>query len=237
MTFLVADASSQIRESLCYALLSFGIKGLPVSSKKAALNALKGDTRIEGAIVDLDSHEIEGKELVEELRGSESTHSIKVIAHTVQSSKESVVKMVELGVVGYLLKPYNEEEVYTKLKSILAKSESHNPQRKHIRVKPDPEELLRVSFRVSGHPQLFTGKVVDMSVGGMALELLNPPDEGILQSGTALSKMQFTLSSRQFTTAGKVILSKGSFLAMRFDSLNAGEKTSLARYVFKRIST
>lgn len=237
MIFLVVEASSSIRESLCYVLLSFGIKGLPVSNRQTALSALKANPDIDGAIIDIDSKEVEGTELIREIKSSEKTEGIKVIVHTIQSGKDLVVKMVELGVVGYLLKPYNEEDIYPKLKKIFKKTETHNKQRKHIRIKPDPEELLRLSFHLPNFPNLISGKIIDISVGGVAVELYNPPEEDIIKKGTRIPHIQFTLHSKEFSPAGKVILLKGKLLALRFDSLNAGEKTTLAKYIFKRIAT
>jgi two-component system OmpR family response regulator len=226
MQFLVLEASDKIRESLCYVLLSFGIKALPVTSRQAALKALKDNPALDGAIIDIDSQEAEGSELVNDLKGSPQTRSIKIIVHTIQSNKEFVVRLVELGVLGYLLKPYDETEIFPKLKKILAKLESHDSQRRHIRVQPDPEELLRVHFRLPGHKSLVSGKILDISVGGMALELINPPPPAQLRQGRRIDEIRFAL-----------ILRKATFLALRFEKLKDDEKAHLARYIFKRIST
>ncbi len=236
MIFLVVEASLKVRESLCYVLLSFGIKGISLSNRQAALDELKSNPEIEGAIVDIDSQDVDGIKLIEEIRASYS-HANKIIIHTIQSNKDFVVRMVEMGVVGYLLKPYDEEEIFSKLKAILAKIESHNKQRKHIRVKPDPEEMLRLHFRLPDYPHLIAGKILDISIGGVAIELLNPPEEDILKSVARIARIQFTLSGKQFSPAGQIILQKGNFLALRFITLNTSEKTRLARYIFKRIST
>jgi DNA-binding response OmpR family regulator len=166
MDYLVAEAAANIRESLCYVLLSFGVKGVPVADKQEALKTLQNSKEIGGAIIDLDSKEVDGVNLIAELRAQESTQHLTVIAHTIQSSKELVDKMMEYGVIGYLLKPYAEKEIYLKLKKVLARGESHNSQRKHIRVRPDPNELLRLHFKLSGQSSLISGKVVDISVGG-----------------------------------------------------------------------
>jgi two-component system OmpR family response regulator len=237
MQFLVLEASDKIRESLCYVLLSFGIKALPVTSRQAALKALKDNPALDGAIIDIDSQEAEGSELVNDLKGSPQTRSIKIIVHTIQSNKEFVVRLVELGVLGYLLKPYDETEIFPKLKKILAKLESHDSQRRHIRVQPDPEELLRVHFRLPGHKSLVSGKILDISVGGMALELINPPPPAQLRQGRRIDEIRFALSTREFAPAGTVILRKATFLALRFEKLKDDEKAHLARYIFKRIST
>ena len=237
MLFLVLDASEKIRESMCYVLLSFGIKALPVSSRQAALDSLKDNPGVDGAIIDVDSQEAQGRELVNDLKSSPQTQAIKIIVHTVQSHKEFVIRLVEQGVLGYLLKPYDEAEIFPKLKKILAKLESHDSQRRHIRVQPDPEELLRVHFHIPGHKGLVSGEILDISVGGMALELINPPPPDQQRQGSHIAKIRFTLSTRQFTPPGIVMLRKATFLALRFQELADKEKAHLARYIFKRIST
>jgi two-component system OmpR family response regulator len=236
MDYLVAEASPTVRDSLCYVLLSFGIKGIPVGSRPEAKAALQGGEEITGAIIDLDSREIEGEALVKELREAPATQNLKIVVHTVQSSKELVTRMMELGVLGYLLKPYNEKEIHAKLKKVLVRGETHNSQRKHIRVRPDPDELLRLHFKLPNHASLISGKVVDISVGGVAAELFNPPPPHVLKPGTQIPAVRFTLNRKAFSPPGKVILYKEQLLALRFDYLNAAETSALAKYVFKRLT-
>jgi DNA-binding response OmpR family regulator len=237
MTYLVVEGSATIRTSLCYVLLSFGIKGLPASSRREALDILGSQAGVEGAIVDIDTREVEGPELIRQMRESEALQKVKVIVHTVQSSKELVAQMVEAGVAGYLLKPYKENQIYAKLKKVLDRTLSHDSQRKHIRVKPDPDELLRLHFRLPGLSGMISGRVVDISVGGVAVELFNPPPQEALKPLTQIPSIQFTLLRKQFAPPGKVVLFRENLLALRFDFLTTAEKTALARYVFNRIAS
>jgi len=236
MDYLVAEATQSIRESLCYVLLSLGIKGIPVSNKQEALETLQSNEAVGGAIIDLDSREVDGVNLIAELRARESTQHLSIIAHSVQSSKELVNKMMESGVIGYLLKPYNGKDASQKLKKVLARGNNHHIQRKHIRVRPDPDELLRLHFKLPGNPSLISGKVVDISVGGVAVELFNPPSPGVLVPGTQIPNIQFTVNRKAFSPPGKVILFKEQLLALRFDYLNPGERSALSKYVFKRLT-
>jgi len=237
MDYLVAEAAANIRESLCYVLLSFGVKGVPVASKQEALQALQNEKEIGGAIIDLDSKEVDGINLIADLRAQESTQHLTVIVHTVQSSKELVDKMMEYGVIGYLLKPYVQKEIASKLKKVLDRGVDHNAQRKHIRVRPDPNELLRLHFKLPRQSSLISGRVVDISVGGVAVELFNPPAPGVLTPGTSIPNIQFTLNRKAFAPPGKVILFKEQLLALRFDYLSATEKSTLSKYVFKRLTS
>lgn len=234
--FLVVESSQTVREALCYALLSFGIKGIPAASRSAALEVLSGGDRIDGAIVDIDNRDVEGIQLINDIKGNERLQGVSVIVHTVQSRKEFVQKMVEIGVAGYLLKPFSPETAKQKLEAILAKLSTHNSQRRHIRVVPDPDELTRVSFRLHTSPQLLSGRIVDISLGGIAIELFNPPAEGPAP-GVPLPRLDFALAGKSLSPSGTIVLYKSRVLAVRFESMGASDRQALERYIFKRISS
>ena len=236
MVCLVVEGTPSVRESLCYVLLSLGTQGLPAANRQEALDTLKSHPDINVAIVDLDSKEVQGEALLRDLHESGKLSGLKVIAQSVQSSRELVVKMMEYGVAGYLLKPYQDKEIYDKLRRVLERCQVSNDRRRHIRVKPDPDELLRLHFKLPGNPSLISGKVIDISVGGVAIELLNPPEPGVLRPGLQIPEIQFILNRKQFAPPGKVVLFREKLLALHFDYLTVAEKTALARYVFKRIA-
>ncbi len=237
MVFLVVESSPSTRESLCYVLLSFGIKGLPAASRAAAWEALGASPAIEGAIVDVDNRDVEGTKLISELREDARTRALPIIVHTVQAGKDYVMRMIDSGVAGYLLKPYNPDTARDKLAVMLGKLAGYNGQRKHIRVRPDPDDLARAHFRLDSHPSLLSGKIVDVSLGGIAIELLTPPPEGLLQQGSRIGKLQFTLGGREIAPSGVVVLMKSRLLALKFDGIGPADKKSLERYIFKKISS
>jgi two-component system, chemotaxis family, chemotaxis protein CheY len=235
--FLVIESALPVRESLCYVLLSFGIKGIPVENRAAAMALLSKGEPVEGAIVDIDNKDVDGVAFVTEVKTAERTRGMTVIVHTVQTSKETVMRMVELGVAGYLLKPFNPESSHAKLAAIFSKLASHNSQRKHIRVKPDADELARVSFRAGSGSPLYSGRIVDISLGGLAMELFNPPTGEAFQAGSQLTRMEVVIGSRELTPSASVVMYKSKVLAVRFEILGPADKAALERYIFKSISS
>ena len=236
MVCLVVEGTPAVRESLCYVLLSLGIKGVPAANRQEALDTLKSQPDINVAIVDLDSKEVQGEALLGDLREACQPGCLQVIVQSVLSNRELVVRVMEYGVAGYLVKPYQDKELYEKLKKVLERCQVPNERRRHIRVRPDPDELLRLHFKLPSKPGMISGKIIDISVGGVAIELLNPPEPGLLKPGVQVPALQFTLDRRQFAPPGKIVLSREKLLALHFDYLTIAEKTSLARYVFKRIA-
>jgi len=237
VVFLVVESSQSVRESLCYVLLAFGVRGIPVANRKSAVEALGKNATVDGAIVDIDNKDVDGTQLISELKGSESTRGISIIVHTVQTSKDIVMRMVDLGVAGYLLKPFDADTAKTKLAAIFSKLATHNSQRRHIRVRPSSDELARVSFRIGRAKQITSGRIVDISLGGMAAELLNPPEGDAIAPGTPISRMEIALAGKTLSPSASVVMYKLKVLAVRFDILNPSDKKALERYIFKSISS
>jgi two-component system chemotaxis response regulator CheY len=237
VVFLVVESSPQVRESLCHVLLSFGIRGVPVADRASALEVLKKSDQVEGAIVDIDNRDVEGIPLITGLKDDERTRGIPLIVHTIQAHKDTVMRMMDIGVAGYLLKPYSPETAKAKLAAVFSKLATHNSQRRHIRVKPDPDELARVSFRVAPPSQLVSGRIVDISLGGMAVELFNPPPAELLVPGAPLPRVTFSLPGRELAPSASVVLLKARILALKFDTMSATDKSALERYVFRSISS
>ena len=237
MSILVVESSPTTRESLCYTLLSFGVKGIPVATRAAAWEAVGAAPDLEAAIIDIDNRDVDGAALVTELRGDPRTRGLAVIVHTVQSGKEFVMEMIESGVAGYLLKPYDPSRARDKLSAILSKLATHNSQRKHFRVRPDPDDLARAHFRLSAGAPLFSGRILDVSLGGMAMELLTLPADGLLQPGTRIPRIEFALGGRELAPSASVVLLKARVLALRFESMAPADTKSLERYIFKKISS
>jgi two-component system chemotaxis response regulator CheY len=237
VVFLVVESSPTVRESLCYVLLAFGVRGIPLPNRKAAMEALGTSGAADGAIVDIDNKDVDGIQLVTDLKESESTRRISVIVHTLQTGKDIVMRMVDLGVAGYLLKPFDPDTAKTKLAAIFSKLATHNSQRRHIRIRPSPDELARVSFRIGRSKQITSGRIVDISLGGMAAELLNPPEGDSIAPGTPVSRMEIALAGKVLGPSASVVMYKMKVLAVRFDILNPSDKKALERYIFKSISS
>jgi CheY-like chemotaxis protein len=235
MVSIVVDNSPEIRNSLCYILLSFGIKGIPCADREEALTIIrKTPEEISCAVVDIDQKGTGGLELIEELKREVKTKKINIIVHTIQSDREAVVKMLELGVIGYLLKPYKESETPVKLHKILQRVEGQE-KRQHIRITPDPQDLLRAHFHIPGYPHLVSGLIVNLSMGGLALELYSPVPESVLAENTHIASLRFILSGKELAPSGIIVVRNNKYLAVNFSAINQEDSLVLARYIFKRI--
>ena len=78
--------------------------------------------------------------------------------------------------------------------------------------------------------------MLDISLGGMAIELLNPPSGGPPAPGVKIPQLLIALTGHELSPSGAVVTAQGRTVAVRFDSLESADRTALERYLFKRIS-
>jgi CheY-like chemotaxis protein len=238
MTFLVAVDSAETRQLLCYILLSLGIKGLPALTAAQARQELADHPDTEGAIIDIDNQSIAGLDLITELKSHPVTQGLIVVAHTLQTGQSTVAALAQAGVAGCLLKSADKTETFEKLKHILEHAAGHKGnQRRHLRIVPPPEDLLRLHFRVSGHPGLLTGKIINLSMGGMGIETMTPAAGVALKPGTFIERLQFSLQGRELSPTGVIAVVQGKIVGIRFTALGADDSVSLARYIFDKVSS
>ena len=235
MNMLIVEHSKKEIEKLHYLLLSLGVHSFSAQNMKDALSILSKKD-ISAIIIDVDNNDVEGLQLIKDIQQDEKLKKIPFIVHSVRSNKEFVMEMIDLGCIGYLLKSLPDETALEKLKQILTKLDNHDTQRKHIRIQPDPEELLRLNFRIPGYSRLISGKILDLSMGGVATELFNPPPYNVLKKGVKIPLIQFNLLAVQIEAEGIVVARKEKIIAIKFTSMSVDNKSNLARYIYKKIS-
>ncbi len=234
LQFLVAEASEVVRQQLCLALVAVGVRCLPAANVEEARSVL-AEQHVDAALLDMDNAEVGGEQLVDELQQRTANERVPTIAHVVRATRDSMARLMDKGLVGVLLKPFDPAQGQAKLEAIVKRLGGDSERRRHIRVRPDPGEVLRLHFRIGSHKGLISGRIVDISMGGVACELHNAPNEDLLRAGMRISSLNFVLASREYQPAARVAVRRASIAAFTFLSLTPEERAHLTRYVFGHI--
>lgn len=234
MSCLVLEPAPPARAALVGQLKSLGIKALPAANADEAEKVLLANPDVGAAVVDADTPGVGGMELVTRLRRDPKTQHIRVVVHSQQSGREFILQLAELGAAGYLPRGSTPQVALVRLKQALSRTEEHESERKHLRVRPDPNDLLRIHFRLSWHKGIVSGRIVDISMGGMGVDLFNPPPAIRMQPGRVIPTLEFTLGSRNVSTPGVLVTLRGKFCAIRFDNMSSSVKDIVARYIYKQ---
>ncbi|MBF0291579.1 MAG: response regulator [Nitrospinae bacterium] len=118
-TILIVDDSIIIRRHLSAILKKTGMRNIHFAEDGAvALREIK--TRVYDLIMlDWNMPHVSGIDALRSLRSDEATSKIPVIMVTGEALRENIIAAVQAGANDYIVKPYTEEGVLHKVRSVL----------------------------------------------------------------------------------------------------------------------
>jgi two-component system chemotaxis response regulator CheY len=115
---LTVDDSAAMRQMVEVTLSSAGYEVLQARDGREALT-LAGKNSVDLAIVDINMPEMDGIQLVRELRALESYKHTPVLVLTTESSTERKMQGREAGATGWLVKPFNPDKLLATVAKVL----------------------------------------------------------------------------------------------------------------------
>ncbi|MBF0440491.1 MAG: tetratricopeptide repeat protein [Oligoflexales bacterium] len=130
---LVVDDQELIRKSIAKVLEKLKIKNFTLCSNGAEAIKDFSSQIIDLVILDIYMEPINGFEVLETIRNSETNSDIPVIVVTGESCKDDIVKTANLGAEDYLLKPFQPTDLEKKIIQVLKKYNSPETEIFYIR--------------------------------------------------------------------------------------------------------
>lgn len=115
---LIVDDSESIREVVSFTLENEGYNVLVGVDGKDALKYLDGST-IDLIITDLHMPEMDGIELIREVRAMEAYQRIPILFLTTESQAAKKMEAKEAGATGWIIKPFVPAKLLAALKKVL----------------------------------------------------------------------------------------------------------------------
>ena len=122
---LVVDDSLPMRSVIKKTIMASGFNVgelLDASSGKEALTILK-DEWFDLVLTDYNMPDMNGLELIAEMKKDDLLKDIPVVVITTEGSKQRMDEFIEKGAEGYIKKPFPPEEIRNKLKIIMGDKE------------------------------------------------------------------------------------------------------------------
>jgi len=107
-------------------------------------------------ILDLRLPDMDGFQICQTLKKDKSVSNIPIIMLTVKSAKSSTVAGLEMGADDYIVKPFNQEELIARVKTVLRRAERSEKV----------EEILKyqdMQLNLDKHSVLIKGKEIDLT--------------------------------------------------------------------------
>ena len=119
--FLIVDDFSTMRRIVRNLLKEIGYHNAEEAEDGAvALSMLKA-TKYDFVVSDINMPNMNGFELLKNIRAEESLKTIPVLMVTAEAKKEDIVKAAQNGASGYIVKPFTKATLEEKVQKILQK--------------------------------------------------------------------------------------------------------------------
>ncbi|MCX7711343.1 MAG: response regulator [Clostridia bacterium] len=117
---MIVEDSHTVRYEVKLIIEKMGITLVEAANELGMFNMMEEYGRcVDLIIMDLTLKYENGFDLIEKLRKIEKYSSIPILILTEHADAKNVIKAKELGVVGYLRKPIQKEELETRVRSVL----------------------------------------------------------------------------------------------------------------------
>ncbi len=117
-TILIVDDSSVVRMSLSYLLKENGFNVIEGVDGADGFAKSSGVT-IDLVITDINMPNMNGIELIEKLRGQDSTKYVPILVLTTESSNDMLEKGKAAGATGWIVKPFTNEGLLNTVSKVL----------------------------------------------------------------------------------------------------------------------
>lgn len=118
-TVLIVDDARVMRQAGTMALTSEGFRVIEAENGRDALNKIQGE-RIDLVITDVNMPEMDGIELIRNLRQLPDFRFVPIIVLSTVSQQEKVAEGKAAGATGWLYKPYNHSELIRTVRKIMS---------------------------------------------------------------------------------------------------------------------
>ena len=117
-TILIVDDSSSMRQLVTFALKDAGYDVISAVDGKDALSKMNG-AEVDMVVTDLNMPNMDGIELIKQLRGTPASKFTPVVMLTTESQDAKKQEGRAAGASGWIVKPFNPETLISVIKKFL----------------------------------------------------------------------------------------------------------------------
>ena len=127
-----------------------------------------------------------------------------------------------------------ENVIYKYIMDTYQKVSGIPPERKHVRIKINPNDRIGIKFRSPVNSQFIIGQIKDISFGGIAVELAGHFPEDSIAIGLEIKNLQFILEGKEIFIDGIVVAYQKKFCAFLFEGMNKEIREIISQYIFEK---
>lgn len=168
MRILIYESSSKIRDNIMSILIMAGYDVVALKDKNKILSML-GKRPFAVALMDIENEDEEMKNIADTICSDERYKGVNIIAHIMETNKEFMTKLLETGIIGFLVKPFNEKDFLARFNTIIEKANLKPKKLKYMTAKDlDNSDLV---FRDDKNNRILHAVIIELSAVGLRFTL------------------------------------------------------------------
>lgn len=238
MNIMCYKVEKSLVEALALKLIPKGFHVLPAETVFELKKTLY-TKNIKLIIADISSDKTKDNidiEFVKWLRMIDQKNDYKKIIFSSITDEFTIRRLMEMGITSFISKKNPTSTILEKVEAIISKINFDMPEaRRYVRVAPDKSENPVAIFYIGDNK--ITGRIVNISMGGVLVAVQNPSILYHLRKDQELSRIQLSLNHKKIILNALVVLTKHNMLALKFSEMSDNYKESLSKYIFNKISS
>lgn len=232
MLTLVACSNPKINEYYAVKMIGEGIEPHKANDKQELFEQLE-KRNIDVLILDAEAKQFEGMQTLKEIKTHHNQTVIIIL--TYQTGLDFAKKMQEIGIHGFISKTEEFENQIQKTLILLDNLKTkRKEQRKYMRVKPNSSHINNFILTIPGLDKKYEGKVIDISLGGVAATMNTIIHDSLLYKGLKVDST-FHLNKTLLNSEGQILRKKGNAIILTFRNLSSLNRKKLSEYIISRI--
>lgn len=231
---LVYQQSVTLKKQIINSLLQSGFKCEAVESKVGIVQKLH-TKKFQFFLCSLYSKDSDMQYILNNIRRSEELKDIRIIANTRTTDKEFIMYLIQSGICGIITEPFTNDFFNKKFQAILNANKINVEKREFLRITPEKGEELKTTFRNPLSHKMISGKVVDLSLGGL---LCRFPVLGVDLNleNQVINPIRINLRNTVITPVAKVVRQKENFFSVKILDMELRDKDILSSFIYDAIS-
>ncbi len=167
---------------------------------------------------------------------NEGNELFKLIVISDKTEIDFIQTLLLLGTHKLIQKKGGEEHVFKYLIKIVNESQFFtHTKREYQRVAPREADDISLHIALPNSSEPLIGKVINLSIGGLALQFENPSSLLALDKKQSI-RSQFFINRRRALTNIKIVFTKENILGVKFDQAPDTFYELISQYLLERIS-
>lgn len=231
MRLLVYDKSSVVRNSFVMSLLPKGFDVITVKEKKEILSIFFS-IPFTVAVIEIDPYDEEMIDIIKTLKTDDRYANTSIIVHVLDPTKNFIVLLMEIGISGYLFKPFNDKELYDRLMNILEKANIDTSKTKMVYVTPKEDDNVIVKFRSNLLNKVITANVIEISAISVKFQF-NQDISSEVQLKQFMSNFKIQIGSSRVVATVFVSSRKDNICTVMFHEITPFDLNTVCKYIYE----